>query len=60
VVKLNDNVTSAPRPERLISRLKMNSIDESVPRLIIIRGPKGPDGTKGFSAINRSPRLAGL
>lgn len=36
------------RPERLISRLKSVG-DESSPKVIVIRQPKGPDGTKGFS-----------
>jgi hypothetical protein len=35
------------RPERLISRLKSVS-DDSMPKLIVIRQPRGPDGTKGF------------
>lgn len=50
----------APRPDRLLSRLKLNnSIDESVPRLIVIRSPKGPEG-KGFSTCYRQPRLVGM
>ncbi|XP_053672561.1 cold shock domain-containing protein E1 [Anopheles nili] len=57
VVKLND--ANGPRPERLISRIKLNSVDESGPRLTVIRAPKGPDGTKGFQASARSPRLVG-
>lgn len=57
VVKISENATT--RPERLLSRLKLNnSIDESVPRLIVIRSPKGPDG-KGFSSVYRLPRLVG-
>lgn len=50
---------SSPRPERLISRIKTISIDESAPRLTIIRAPKGPDGTTGFSLEARLPRIAG-
>ncbi|XP_055310650.1 cold shock domain-containing protein E1 isoform X3 [Sitodiplosis mosellana] len=58
VVKISENV--APRPDRLLSRLKLNnSIDESVPRLIVIRSPKGPEG-KGFSSAYRQPRLVGV
>lgn len=49
---------SATRPDHLLSRLKINSIDESVPRLIVIRQPKGPDG-KGFNNSVRTPRLPG-
>uniref|UniRef100_A0A182QFF3 CSD domain-containing protein n=1 Tax=Anopheles farauti TaxID=69004 RepID=A0A182QFF3_9DIPT len=55
VVKLND--ANGPRPERLISRIKLNSVDDSGPRLTAIRAPKGPDGTKGFHASARTPRL---
>lgn len=58
VVKVSDS--SASRPDRLLSRIKLinSSIDDSVPRLIVIRSPKGPDG-KGFSSIYRQPRLVG-
>ncbi|KAI8040549.1 hypothetical protein M5D96_006492 [Drosophila gunungcola] len=51
VLKIND------RPDRLISRLKLNG-DDSVPRLILIRAPKGPQG-KGFSVLARHPRIPG-
>ncbi|XP_031630899.1 cold shock domain-containing protein E1 isoform X2 [Contarinia nasturtii] len=58
VVKISENV--APRPDRLLSRLKLHSsIDESMPRLILIRSPKGPEG-KGFSSAYRQPRLSGV
>ncbi|KAK6169090.1 hypothetical protein SNE40_020210 [Patella caerulea] len=41
-------ITESRRPERLISRLKSMS-DESAPRIVVIRQPKGPDDTsKGF------------
>lgn len=56
MIKLADN--SAARPDRLLSRLKINSIDESVPRLIVMRQPKGPDG-KGFNNLARLARLPG-
>uniref|UniRef100_A0A1B0GNU6 Uncharacterized protein n=1 Tax=Phlebotomus papatasi TaxID=29031 RepID=A0A1B0GNU6_PHLPP len=58
VVKVVDNTQA--RPERLLSRLKINSVDESVPRLMVIRPPKGPDGTKGFALHHRNPRIAGI
>lgn len=51
VLKIND------RPDRLISRLKLNG-DDGVPRLILIRAPKGPQG-KGFSVLARHPRIPG-
>ncbi|XP_050072684.1 cold shock domain-containing protein E1-like [Anopheles maculipalpis] len=57
VVKIND--ANGPRPERLISRIKLNSVDDSGPRLTVIRAPKGPDGTKGFLPSARAPRLVG-
>ncbi|XP_035793384.1 cold shock domain-containing protein E1-like [Anopheles albimanus] len=50
---------NGPRPERLISRIKLNSADDSGPRLTAIRAPKGPDGTKGFHSSVRASRLAG-
>lgn len=46
--------------ERLPSRLKVTSFEETGPRIIIIRSPKGPDGTKGFSPLAREPRLPGI
>ncbi|ALC43437.1 Unr [Drosophila busckii] len=51
VLKIND------RPDRLISRLKLNG-DDGVPRLILMRAPKGPQG-KGFSVLARHPRIPG-
>ncbi|TDG52872.1 hypothetical protein AWZ03_000415 [Drosophila navojoa] len=51
VLKIND------RPDRLISRLKLNG-DDGVPRLILTRAPKGPQG-KGFSILARHPRIPG-
>ncbi len=35
------------RPERLISRLKSVG-DEGGQRVVVLRQPKGPDGTRGF------------
>lgn len=51
--------SSTIRPERLLARLKINSVDESAPRVIVTRTPKGPDGSKGFAAFYRNPRIAG-
>ncbi|TMW52825.1 hypothetical protein DOY81_002092 [Sarcophaga bullata] len=51
VLKIND------RPDRLISRLKLT--DDTLPRLIIIRAPKGPQG-KGFTPQARLPRIPGI
>lgn len=47
------------RPERLISRLRTVSLDEAGPRLMVVRQPKGPDGTRGFAPEMRAPRLPG-
>ncbi|KAK3918613.1 Cold shock domain-containing protein E1 [Frankliniella fusca] len=47
------------RPERLISRLRTTSVDDTGPKLTVLRQPKGPDGTKGFT-IARVPRLPGV
>lgn len=37
------------RPERLLSRLKSMNEEMVGPRVVVIRPPKGPDGTKGFT-----------
>lgn len=37
------------RPERLLARLRTASLEEAnVPRVVLIRPPRGPDGTRGF------------
>ncbi|KAK2581303.1 hypothetical protein KPH14_008082 [Odynerus spinipes] len=36
------------RPERLISRLRTISLEDTGPKLTIVRQPRGPDGTRGF------------
>ncbi|XP_013112938.2 cold shock domain-containing protein E1 isoform X2 [Stomoxys calcitrans] len=51
VLKIND------RPDRLISRLKLT--DDTLPRLIVIRAPKGPQ-PKGFLTQARLPRIPGI
>lgn len=56
MIKIADSPSS--RPDRMLTRLKINSIDDSVPRVIAIRQPKGPDGP-GFVALARLPRLPG-
>nr|XP_033773533.1 cold shock domain-containing protein E1 isoform X3 [Geotrypetes seraphini] len=44
-------IPAAPRPDRLVSRLKSITLDDaSAPRLMVIRQPRGPDNTKGFVA----------
>jgi len=39
---------ASPRPAALINRIKSMAISEEGPRVVAIRQPKGPDGTKGF------------
>lgn len=59
VVKVTDGSgAAAQRPERMLQRLKINSIDDTVPRVIVMRQPKGPAGT-GFGVATRVPRLPG-
>ncbi|XP_075229426.1 cold shock domain-containing Unr isoform X2 [Lycorma delicatula] len=48
------------RPERLISRLRTISLDDGGPKLTVMRQPRGPDGTKGFSLDLRTPRIPGI
>ncbi|CAG0891971.1 unnamed protein product [Cyprideis torosa] len=38
------------RPERLISRLRMTP-ESGHPRVVVIRQPRGPDGTRGFKNL---------
>ncbi|OAD53512.1 Cold shock domain-containing protein E1 [Eufriesea mexicana] len=47
VTRLSDAVQQ--RPERLISRLRTTSLEDTGPKLTIVRQPRGPDGTRGFS-----------
>lgn len=48
------------RPERLISRLRTISLEETGPKLTVVRQPRGPDGTKGFDADIRQPHAPGF
>ncbi|XP_061723001.1 cold shock domain-containing protein E1 [Cydia pomonella] len=53
VVKVSSGKTGAKprpeRPERLLARLRTASLEESgAPRVIVLRGPRGPDGSRGF------------
>ncbi|XP_033902362.3 cold shock domain-containing protein E1 isoform X7 [Acipenser ruthenus] len=51
---------STPRPDRLVNRLKSITLDDSsAPRLVILRQPRGPDNSKGFS-VERKIRQAGV
>lgn len=39
----------AERPERLLARLRTASLEEANgPRVVALRAPRGPDGTRGF------------
>ncbi|XP_041860807.1 cold shock domain-containing protein E1 isoform X4 [Melanotaenia boesemani] len=49
-----------PRPDRLVNRLKSITLDDaSAPRLVIVRQPRGPDSSKGFS-VERKTRQPGV
>jgi len=49
ITKISEGRASQ-RPERLISRMKVLSMEDSTgPRIVLIRQPRGPDGSKGFS-----------
>ncbi|GCC36447.1 hypothetical protein chiPu_0014941 [Chiloscyllium punctatum] len=51
---------AAPRPDRLVHRLKSITLDDaSAPKLVVLRQPKGPDNSKGFIA-ERKIRQAGV
>ncbi|CAG9761646.1 unnamed protein product [Ceutorhynchus assimilis] len=56
VVKVSD---VQARPERLISRLRTISLDDAGPKLLVVRQPKGPDGTKGFVPNSRTRHYPG-
>ena len=50
--KIKSVFSNAQQPERLISQLKTMNIEEKArgaARVVVIRQPKGPDGTKGFA-----------
>ncbi|CAG9558835.1 unnamed protein product [Danaus chrysippus] len=36
------------RPERLLARLRTVSLEEPGPRVLVLRPPRGPDGSRGF------------
>ncbi|XP_029011480.3 cold shock domain-containing protein E1 isoform X5 [Betta splendens] len=51
---------ATPRPDRLVNRLKSITLDDaSAPRLVVLRQPRGPDNTKGFS-VERKTRQPGV
>ncbi|KFO30335.1 Cold shock domain-containing protein E1 [Fukomys damarensis] len=51
---------TAPRPDRLVNRLKNITVDDaSAPRLMVLRQPRGPDNSMGFGA-ERKIRQAGV
>lgn len=47
------------RPERLISRLRTISMEDTGPKLTVVRQPRGPDGSRGFTTDVRKIRMAG-
>ncbi|XP_036198149.1 cold shock domain-containing protein E1 isoform X4 [Myotis myotis] len=51
---------AAPRPDRLVNRLKNITLDDaSAPRLMVLRQPRGPDNSMGFG-VERKIRQAGV
>ncbi|KAL4717709.1 hypothetical protein ACJJTC_000858 [Scirpophaga incertulas] len=36
------------RPERLLARLRTASLEDAAPRVVVLRMPRGPDGSRGF------------
>ncbi|XP_077080138.1 cold shock domain-containing protein E1 isoform X3 [Siphateles boraxobius] len=53
-------LVATPRPDRLVNRLKSITLDDTnAPRLVIIRQPRGPDNSKGFS-VERKLRQPGI
>ncbi|KAG8450858.1 hypothetical protein GDO86_003212 [Hymenochirus boettgeri] len=60
LISKGPEMVAAPRPDRLVSRLKSITLDDSsAPRLMVIRQPRGPDSTKGFGS-ERKIRQAGV
>ncbi|KAG9485527.1 hypothetical protein GDO78_008549 [Eleutherodactylus coqui] len=60
LISKGPELVAAPRPDRLVSRLKSITLDDaSAPRLMVVRQPRGPDNTKGFG-IERKIRQAGV
>lgn len=48
------------RPEHLINRIRTISVkDDGSPKLVVIRQPLGPDGSKGFDPNSRKPHIPG-
>lgn len=60
LISKGPELVAAPRPDRLVSRLKSITLDDaSAPRLMVVRQPKGPDNTKGF-VVERKIRQPGV
>jgi len=50
LIKCNSS-TPSQRPEHLISKIKLSGDD--IAKVVVIRQPRGPDGTKGFPSRNQ-------
>ena len=53
----NFHFSSSKRPERLISKLKTMNLEDAARggrKIVVIRQPKGPDGSKGFKAARKN------
>ncbi|CAH2985121.1 unnamed protein product [Chilo suppressalis] len=40
--------SAGERPERLLARLRTASLEDAAPRVVVLRPPRGPDGSRGF------------
>jgi len=52
-------ISERQRPERLISRLKSVG-DEIGPKMVAVRQPRGPDGSKGFKQVRKPWKAASV
>ncbi|EMP35998.1 Cold shock domain-containing protein E1 [Chelonia mydas] len=51
---------AAPRPDRLVNRLKSITLDDaSAPRLTVLRQPRGPDNSKGCACMAAQEAIKG-
>ncbi|KAI1301608.1 Cold shock domain-containing protein E1 [Halotydeus destructor] len=49
VTKITSEPSNLQRPDRLITKMKSLIVSDDVPRIVLVRQPRGPDGTKGFA-----------
>lgn len=57
---ITSDAVNEPRPERLINRLKHLMVEENLgPKIVVIRQPRGPDGTRGFNVTRQASNSNG-